>query len=481
MAGNDLSSSTKNWLLEKGRYGYIFEIDPESLDDVQPDEDSIGEAISENRYPWLDELAQEHLSSKGYRQVMHGFYDYWAKAGKKIAPHLTDDQIVQMIRDGAHIANRGTLKFKNIYLVDKLQMPEYPHPQYGEKNTAENRERRVNQIWNLLQEGELEVRHYGPGAHPGTGTPQTVHGGGRQARPESGLGEHRFGSPLDRNEVIFRIDPYWSEEIGESPEEHERKFRQEIEEALVEMEMALGFPVSGLTITNDLLELAVKRRGPSVRDNPSLREMMMSRLTEQAQRWVGAYNKGLVWVDTTPEVSVETTNMDSLDFHEAIWHEVGHYLTHWDGKSGLSPGWVMSMNDPDYTFPSNYYISRISQFYTNSKVIQSEYKADLIASLIRNHVVGGGKEVLWARPHLGLTTMNNHDQGKMNWLVDDLRKEMKLKHPDLFKEELLEERAKEPRTVLVAFPKAGEIVSVSPETAQELQDSDAVILFPFEK
>lgn len=326
---------------------------------------------------------------------------------------------------------------------------------------------------------DLVNRHYGPGPHPGTGTPQTVHGGGKGAGPAD-LGEHRFGSPLDRNTIIFRIDPYWSEDIGESAEEHERKFREEVEEALTEMEMALGFPISGLTITNDLLELAVKQRGPHVRDNPALREMMMSRLTEQAQRWVGAYNKGLVWIDTTPEVSGDSEDMDSLNFHEAIWHEVGHYLTHWDGKAEFSPGWVMSMNDLDYAFPSNYYYSRISHFYENDKVIHGEYKADLIASHILNHVAKNQESYRWVRPHLGLTTMNDYDQEKMKSIVDDLREEAKERYTDLYTLEF-EKRAKEPRTVLVAFPKAGEIVSVSPETAQELGDSDAEILFPFEK
>ncbi|GAG83237.1 unnamed protein product, partial [marine sediment metagenome] len=55
MSGSDLP----DWMIEKdGRYGYIFEVDPDSLDDIQPDEDSIGRAISDDTYPWLTEMAE---------------------------------------------------------------------------------------------------------------------------------------------------------------------------------------------------------------------------------------------------------------------------------------------------------------------------------------------------------------------------------------------------------------------------------------
>lgn len=181
MAGHDLPES----FFESGQFGYIFEIDQNSLDDIQPDEDSIGEAIYDQRYGWLNKLAKRVLTPRQHSDVMDGFYDEWASAGKKLVGKMTDEQKYGLIRDGAHIANLGELEIKNVWKVDKTKSADFPSRDYSREDTPAERQRRIRQIWSLIEQFDLEEKHYGPGPHPGTGSPQVVHapnGGGASTK-----------------------------------------------------------------------------------------------------------------------------------------------------------------------------------------------------------------------------------------------------------------------------------------------------------
>lgn len=166
LAGTE-SGVPEQWIAEKGRYGYIFEIDPDSLSTIQPDEDSIGEATWEEKYDWLNQLARRNLTANQFRKVMDGEYIYWAQAGKKLVPLMSQDQKYELIRDGANIANVGPLRFGRAWRIDKTRIGELP---------------REPSLDDILRLAELVERHYSP-IHPGTGTDQSVHapGGGGTA------------------------------------------------------------------------------------------------------------------------------------------------------------------------------------------------------------------------------------------------------------------------------------------------------------
>jgi hypothetical protein len=171
MAGSDLPESM---IEEDGRYGYIFEIDPDSLDSLQPDEDNIGEFVAEGKYDWLNSMARRVLTPNQMRNVIDGEYAHWAAAGKKLVQAMTPEQKWQLIRDGANIANQGGLGFTRVWAVDKTRSADFPN-RLGHWNAvgAEKAER-VERLFGAL---EVVQRHYGPGSHPGTGTEQEVHAG----------------------------------------------------------------------------------------------------------------------------------------------------------------------------------------------------------------------------------------------------------------------------------------------------------------
>lgn len=174
MAGSEIPDE---WI-EESRYGYIFEIDPYSLDDVQPDEDEIGRAVHRGTYSWLNRSAKLVLPPDLLVKVRDGEYMAWATAGKLLVEHMTKEQKHQMIRDGSHIANRGSMQIVAAWRVDKTESESYPRRQFDDDQSAKaDREQQVFDLSEPVDVGVEVERHYGPGPHPGTGTPQEVHAG----------------------------------------------------------------------------------------------------------------------------------------------------------------------------------------------------------------------------------------------------------------------------------------------------------------
>ena len=129
MAGHKVS----DWMLKDyGQYGYVFVIDGQQLKDIQPDEDSIGEMISNGEADWLDDLARDALEYEDYDDegqdlgynglydaVMGGEYDAWASAGKIVLDSMTDEQKLELIDLGAHVAHTGNLMPKETWRFDR--------------------------------------------------------------------------------------------------------------------------------------------------------------------------------------------------------------------------------------------------------------------------------------------------------------------------------------------------------------------------
>jgi hypothetical protein len=117
----------KAWLYDgKKRIGYLFIISGKDLVDIQPDEDSIGEMIFklatgkqfENKLQWLYGLARRKLTDKQWAKLIGGEYVMFAHAGKKLLPLMTDEQKLQLISLGAHVAHTGKLIPSAAYKID---------------------------------------------------------------------------------------------------------------------------------------------------------------------------------------------------------------------------------------------------------------------------------------------------------------------------------------------------------------------------
>lgn len=115
-AGHDFSDS--NWK-PKHTYGYIFSFSGKRLSDVQPDEDSVGELYGRGKVPdFVNELAKKHTTIRTRNMTKEGVYSYYAKLGKQIIPHMTDDQKLELIhKHGAHVANKGSITPDRVYRI----------------------------------------------------------------------------------------------------------------------------------------------------------------------------------------------------------------------------------------------------------------------------------------------------------------------------------------------------------------------------
>lgn len=113
-----------------GQNGYVFVVAGSDLGEVQPDEDSIGEMVKRGEPRWLDRLAkealddmrpdtiddpywagdtglEEYFGQSVYEMMKAGDYAVWAFGGKTLVDMLSDEQKVELIRLGSHIANIG--------------------------------------------------------------------------------------------------------------------------------------------------------------------------------------------------------------------------------------------------------------------------------------------------------------------------------------------------------------------------------------
>lgn len=128
-------------LEKEGRYCYIFEFDEDDLkeENIHPDEDGIGEILhayfrkdtehseydlSKFKNPLFSRiatLARSKLTAPQLRNLTAKYcdYDWYAKAGKKLMPHLTPEMSKLLIEMGAHTAHTGKAYIKRAYKFDR--------------------------------------------------------------------------------------------------------------------------------------------------------------------------------------------------------------------------------------------------------------------------------------------------------------------------------------------------------------------------
>lgn len=119
MSGHKISD---RMIENDGRYGYLFVVDGKNIiNSIEPDEDSVGELIYNEKYQWLNSLAQQYISPNNYRKLMDGEYEFFVRTGKILNKRMNDQQKMLIIDSGAHIAYDGSVFPDEVYKFDKTK------------------------------------------------------------------------------------------------------------------------------------------------------------------------------------------------------------------------------------------------------------------------------------------------------------------------------------------------------------------------
>lgn len=110
-------------------HGYVFVTKGDKLHDIQPDEDSVGEIFHKHQKSgigpeFVTQLAKQYSDDYTIKRAKEGDYDHWAKLGKQIIPHMTDEQKLDLIHNyGAHVANKGPIIPDRVYRISTNKIP----------------------------------------------------------------------------------------------------------------------------------------------------------------------------------------------------------------------------------------------------------------------------------------------------------------------------------------------------------------------
>jgi hypothetical protein len=150
MMGHTISDG---WITKDGRYGYVFVVNGSDLTDIQPDEDSIGEWLAAHTtssvwnaktrswtHPEFDPDGSEDdrkrdvwgtiraaMTDKQFQKAIDGEVTAQASGGKRALIRLTDQDKLDLIRWGAHIAHTGPIKPIECWRIDKTRSKEITH------------------------------------------------------------------------------------------------------------------------------------------------------------------------------------------------------------------------------------------------------------------------------------------------------------------------------------------------------------------
>jgi hypothetical protein len=116
MAGHDLP---KSFLEKDGEYGYLFEVDI-SGGDTQPDEDSVGELIYDEKAPWwLVNMFVSHVAPSRRERLKRGEYAYFASVGKQLLRLMSDAQKKELMTLVPNAAHHGEARVLRGWRFDK--------------------------------------------------------------------------------------------------------------------------------------------------------------------------------------------------------------------------------------------------------------------------------------------------------------------------------------------------------------------------
>ena len=141
LAGRDLPPTfiERDGIERDGRYGYIFVVPESELRDPWPDEDAVGQLVSDglqktdayrNRLGecprWLVQLAENHLTPKQlsrFRSFNANYADE-AAIGKKLVKNMTPEQRAELVARGWAVASLGPTRFTEVWRLDKTRTRE---------------------------------------------------------------------------------------------------------------------------------------------------------------------------------------------------------------------------------------------------------------------------------------------------------------------------------------------------------------------
>lgn len=130
-----------------GRYGYLFEVSGSALSQVEPDEDSVGAAVSEamnmergslyrHDEPLLVELqadpdfarsllafARKSMTPRQLDGIRVGFTSAESSGGKRALRTMPDWMKLRLLAMGAHVANHGSLPTRSAWRFDRRKLP----------------------------------------------------------------------------------------------------------------------------------------------------------------------------------------------------------------------------------------------------------------------------------------------------------------------------------------------------------------------
>ncbi len=119
--GGVIMGSSFRELPESEQYGFIYTVPKKSLQDVHPDEDSLGELVYHNfdkpEYSWLTRIAEQVATPLQLKKLKQGVYAEFAAVGKKILKKLTDAQKLRIINSGSHLFNLGKVPVSGCYVL----------------------------------------------------------------------------------------------------------------------------------------------------------------------------------------------------------------------------------------------------------------------------------------------------------------------------------------------------------------------------
>lgn len=135
--GGDMAGHENAHEHAKGDHAYVFEVHGKDLKDIHPDEDTVGEKVSDelktkwnsetrksepdpaNKHPWLQHLAPYYMTPRQKMNIKNHFIDVQSRVGKKLNKVMDDWQKYRLIDDGAHIAHKGPLPVSRAWKVHK--------------------------------------------------------------------------------------------------------------------------------------------------------------------------------------------------------------------------------------------------------------------------------------------------------------------------------------------------------------------------
>jgi len=123
LGGNIAGSDYKMNHHKTEDHGYVFGVHGSKLKDVQPDEDSVGEMVSNKSPSWLHNMAHKHLNPSTLKKIHDGEYSKFASGGKQLVRKMTDGQKSEIINAGAHVAHTGTIHPDSVYRIHKSKIP----------------------------------------------------------------------------------------------------------------------------------------------------------------------------------------------------------------------------------------------------------------------------------------------------------------------------------------------------------------------